>query len=62
VGGLATNRPQLTSAPSIIAHNQPFTAQVQLAAGTTLKHPRVLRLMSTTTSSAPQTATSSSPG
>jgi hypothetical protein len=43
-----TNRPQITSAPSIIAHNQPFTAQVQLAAGTTLKHLRVFRLMSTT--------------
>jgi Galactose oxidase-like, Early set domain len=43
-----TNRPQITSAPSAIAHNQPFTAQVQLAAGTTLKHLRVFRLMSTT--------------
>ncbi|HJW58388.1 MAG TPA: hypothetical protein VJ931_02045, partial [Actinomycetota bacterium] len=48
VGGLATNRPQITSAPAAIAHNQPFTAQVQLAAGTTLKHLRVFRLMSTT--------------
>ena len=46
--GLDTNRPQITSAPSTIAHNQPFTAQVQLAAGTTLKHLRVFRLMSTT--------------
>jgi hypothetical protein len=42
------DRPQITSAPSTIAHNQPFTAQVQLAAGTTLKHLRVFRLMSTT--------------
>ena len=38
----------LTSAPSTIAHNQPFTAQVQLAAGTTRKHLRVFCLMSTT--------------
>ena len=37
-----------TADGSIIAHNQPFTAQVQLAAGITLKHLRVLRLMSTT--------------
>ena len=36
-----SNRPVLTSAPSTIAHNQPFTAQVQLAAGTTRKHLRV---------------------
>jgi hypothetical protein len=43
-----SNRPVLTSAPSTIAHNQPFTARVQLAAGTTLKHLRVFRLMSTT--------------
>jgi hypothetical protein len=42
------NRPQITSAPATIAHNQPFTAQVQLAAGTALKHLRVFRLMSTT--------------
>ena len=42
------DRPQITSAPATIAHNQPFTAQVQLAAGTTLKHLRVFRLMSTT--------------
>jgi Domain of unknown function (DUF1929) len=42
------DRPQITSAPAIIAHNQPFTAQVQLATGTTLKHLRVFRLMSTT--------------
>jgi Domain of unknown function (DUF1929) len=42
------DRPALTSAPSTIAHNQAFTAQVQLAAGTTLKHLRVFRLMSTT--------------
>jgi hypothetical protein len=42
------DRPQITSAPSIIAHNQPFTAQVQLAAGATLKHLRVFRLTSTT--------------
>ncbi|HKP98868.1 MAG TPA: galactose oxidase early set domain-containing protein [Actinomycetes bacterium] len=44
----AADRPQVTSAPSTIAHNQPFTAQVQLAAGTTLKHLRVFRLTSTT--------------
>jgi Domain of unknown function (DUF1929) len=43
-----TDRPQITAAPATIAHNQPFTAQVQLAAGTTLKHLRVFRLMSTT--------------
>jgi Galactose oxidase-like, Early set domain len=42
------NRPQITTAPATIAHNQPFTAQVQLAAGTTLKQMRVFRLMSTT--------------
>jgi galactose oxidase len=42
------DRPQITSAPATIAHNQPFTAQVQLATGTTLKHLRVFRLMSTT--------------
>lgn len=42
------DRPQITSAPATIAHNQPFTAQVRLAAGTTLKHLRVFRLMSTT--------------
>jgi Domain of unknown function (DUF1929) len=42
------DRPQLTSAPATIAHNQPFTAQVQLTAGTTLKYLRVFRLMSTT--------------
>ena len=42
------DRPQITSAPATIAHNQPFTAQVQLAAGTTLKHLRVFRLTSTT--------------
>ena len=43
-----SNRPVITSAPSTIAHNQPFTAQVQLAGGTTLKRLRVFRLMSTT--------------
>jgi hypothetical protein len=42
------DRPQITSAPATIAHNQPFAAQVQLAAGTTLKSLRVLRLTSTT--------------
>jgi hypothetical protein len=42
------NRPQITTAPATIAHNQPFTAQVQLAPGTTLKHLRLFRLMSTT--------------
>jgi hypothetical protein len=42
------DRPVITSAPAAIAHNQPFTAQVQLAAGTTLKHLRLFRLMSTT--------------
>jgi hypothetical protein len=42
------DRPQITSAPAAIAHNQPFAAQVQLAAGTTLKHLRVFRLTSTT--------------
>jgi hypothetical protein len=42
------DRPQITSAPATIAHNQSFTAQVQLAAGTTLKHLRVFRLTSTT--------------
>jgi Domain of unknown function (DUF1929) len=42
------DRPQITAAPTAIAHNQPFTAQVQLAAGTTLKYLRVFRLMSTT--------------
>lgn len=42
------DRPQITTAPATIAHNQPFTAQVQLAAGTTLKHLRLFRLMSTT--------------
>jgi hypothetical protein len=42
------DRPVITSAPATIAHNQPFTAQVQLAAGTTLKYLRVFRLMSTT--------------
>jgi hypothetical protein len=42
------DRPVIASAPATIAHNQAFTAQVQLAAGTTLKHLRVFRLMSTT--------------
>ena len=42
------DRPQLTSAPPTIGHNQPFTAQVHLAAGTTLKHLRIFRLASTT--------------
>jgi hypothetical protein len=42
------DRPKITSAPAVIAHNQPFTAQVQLAFGTTLKHLRVFRLTSTT--------------
>jgi len=42
------DRPQITSAPATIGHNQAFTAQVQVAAGTTLKHLRVFRLMSTT--------------
>jgi hypothetical protein len=42
------DRPQITSAPTTIAHNRPFTAQVELAAGTTLKQLRVFRLMSTT--------------
>jgi hypothetical protein len=42
------DRPQITTAPATIAHNQPFTAQVQLAAGTTLKYLRVFRPMSTT--------------
>ena len=42
------DRPQITSAPATIAHNQPFTAQVQLAPSTTLKHLRVFRLTSTT--------------
>jgi Galactose oxidase-like, Early set domain len=42
------DRPQLTSAPAAIAHNQPFTAQIQLAAGTTLTQLRIFRLASTT--------------
>ena len=42
------DRPQLTSAPPTIGHNQPFTAQVHLAGGTTLKHLRIFRLASTT--------------
>jgi Domain of unknown function (DUF1929) len=42
------DRPVITSAPATIAHNRPFTAGVQLAAGTTLKHLRLFRLMSTT--------------
>jgi Domain of unknown function (DUF1929) len=42
------DRPVITSAPATIAHNQAFTAQVQLAAGTTLQQLRVFRLMSTT--------------
>jgi hypothetical protein len=42
------DRPQITSAPATIAHNQPFTAQIQLAAGATLKHLRIFRLASTT--------------
>lgn len=42
------DRPVITSAPTTIAHNQAFTAQVQLAAGTTLKYLRVFRVMSTT--------------
>jgi len=42
------DRPVITSSPTAIAHNQPFTARVQLAAGTTLKYLRVFRLMSTT--------------
>jgi hypothetical protein len=42
------DRPAITSAPTTIAHNQAFTAQVQLAAGTTLKYLRVFRVMSTT--------------
>ena len=42
------DRPQITTAPATIAHNQPFTAQIQLAAGATLKHLRIFRLASTT--------------
>jgi hypothetical protein len=42
------DRPQITAAPAAIAHNQLFIAQVELAAGTTLKHLRLFRLMSTT--------------
>jgi hypothetical protein len=42
------DRPQITAAPPTIAHNQAFTAQVQVAAGTSLKHLRVFRPMSTT--------------
>ena len=42
------DRPVITSAPATIAHNQAFTAQVQLAAGTTLGQLRIFRLMSTT--------------
>jgi hypothetical protein len=42
------DRPQITAAPAAIAHHQPFTAQVELAAGTTLKHLRLFRPMSTT--------------
>jgi hypothetical protein len=42
------DRPQLTAAPAAIGHNQPFTTQVQLAPGTTLKHLRLFRLTSTT--------------
>ena len=42
------DRPQITAAPAAIGHNQPFTAQVQLATGTTLKQLRVFRLASTT--------------
>jgi hypothetical protein len=42
------DRPAITSAPATIAHRQAFTAQVRLAAGTTLRHLRVFRLMSTT--------------
>jgi Domain of unknown function (DUF1929) len=42
------DRPQITSAPATIGHNQPFTAQVQLATGATLKYLRIFRLASTT--------------
>jgi hypothetical protein len=42
------DRPVIESAPATIAHGQPFTAEVQLAAGTTLQYLRVFRLMSTT--------------
>lgn len=42
------DRPVLTAAPATIARNQAFTVGVQLAAGTTLKSLRVLRLASTT--------------
>jgi Galactose oxidase-like, Early set domain len=42
------DRPQITSAPPTIGHNQPFTAQVQVATGTTLKQLRVFCLASTT--------------
>jgi hypothetical protein len=43
-----TDRPVITSAPETIAHDQAFTVQVQLAAGTTLMQLRVFRLMGTT--------------
>jgi hypothetical protein len=42
------DRPVITSAPANIAHRQAFTAEVQLAAGTSLRHLRQFRLMSTT--------------
>jgi hypothetical protein len=40
--------PQVAAAPATIAHNQSFIVQVQLAAGTILKHLRVFRLISAT--------------
>ena len=42
------DRPVITSAPATIAHNQPFTIGVRLAAGATVKNLRVHRLVSTT--------------
>jgi Domain of unknown function (DUF1929) len=42
------DRPEITSAPATIAHNQPFAVQVQLAAGATVKDVRLYRLTSTT--------------
>lgn len=41
-------RPIITSAPTTIAHDQPLIAQVQLAAGMTLKYLQKFRLMGTT--------------
>jgi Domain of unknown function (DUF1929) len=42
------DRPVITAAPATIAHNQPFTVGVRLAAGLTVKNLRLHRLASTT--------------